>query len=218
MKEVNGLIEPWLHVVTPDAVLPDEIVHIACEIHDKVDVLHIRQKQWSARQIWDVVERCRHAGVSMHKIIVNDRVDVAAALHVRGVQLAYHSLPAHVIRTSFPQLAIGVSVHNPEEARSAAAAGADYMLFGHIYPTASKEGLAPRGITALRACRDAVPYIPTIAIGGIKEELVIEVIAAGASGVAVMSAIWGADNPASSVQRFRDALHAAVCARGKLSD
>ncbi|WP_051287050.1 thiamine phosphate synthase [Paenibacillus taiwanensis] len=203
------MIVPWLHIVTPEGLSGNDIVQTVKIIAHKVDAVHLRQKQWSARQMWSVLEEARLEGIPMHKWIVNDRADVAASCGARGVHLAYHSVPIHAIRPVYPQLTVGVSVHSPMELTSCVMGGADYALYGHIYETACKPGLAGRGLQGLMSCRQ-LSAIPIIAIGGITPERVSSVIQAGASGVAVMSPIWETSSPLNMVLRYRDAMHALV--------
>ncbi|MCG7407153.1 thiamine phosphate synthase [Paenibacillus sp. ACRRX] len=203
------MIVPWLHIVTPEGVSAKVIVQTVKLIAHEVDAVHLRQKKWSANQMWNVLETARLEGIPMHKWIVNDRADVAASCGVRGVHLAYHSLPVYTIRPLYPQLTVGVSVHSPAEIMSCAKGGADYAMYGHIYETTCKQGLAGRGLTGLISCRQQSD-IPIIAIGGITPERVTSVINAGASGVAVMSPIWEASSPLNMVRRYRDAMHSLV--------
>ncbi|MFW5435615.1 thiamine phosphate synthase [Paenibacillus apiarius] len=203
------MIMPWLHAVTPECESLLECVQIASDIHPYVDAIHVRQKQWTARRIWNAVEQYREAGIPQHKLIVNDRVDVAAAANLRGVQLAYHSLPPYAVRAAFPQLLMGVSVHDEREARQAERQGADYVIYGHVFSTASKPGREPKGEEGLKRCRQALA-IPIVAIGGISCDNIGQVIAAGASGVAVMSGIWHDERPALSARRYRESLMEAV--------
>jgi thiamine-phosphate pyrophosphorylase len=140
-------------------------------------------------------------------LIVNDRADVALAVGADAVQRTHASLSVAEIRTAVDKrLRIGASVHSREDALAAEAEGADWIVFGPVYDTASKRqyGL-PQGLAKLEAVTRAVP-IPVIAIGGITPERVAEVRAAGAHGVAAISAILAAESPAEATRRFLDAL------------
>ncbi|MCR8842799.1 thiamine phosphate synthase [Paenibacillus sp. SC116] len=203
------MIVPWLHVITPPTHKVDEVIRIAIEIADHVDFIHLRQKEWSARKLWEVIESCRHSGIPTQKWIINDRCDVAAAIQAKGVQLAYHSLPCRVVRRMYPQLTVGVSVHNEDEAVIAEQDGADYLLFGHVFETSCKPGVRERGLDGLQACREVVD-IPIIAIGGIKPDHMMRVVRAGGSGVAVMSGIWNAESPEIAARTYREALLSSV--------
>ncbi len=142
-------------------------------------------------------------------LIVNDRVDVALAVGADGVQRTSTSLPlADILPIADKRLRVGASVHSLEEARAAAEAGADWLVFGPVYDTPSKRPYGPaQGLAALERVTRAVE-IPVIAIGGLTPERVAEVRHAGAHGVAVISAILTAPSPAAATRRFLDALAA----------
>jgi thiamine-phosphate pyrophosphorylase len=157
----------------------------------------------------DVAWLCRRIRALRHApfLIVNDRVDVALAVGADGVQRTHASLPVADMRVvADKRVKIGASVHAVHDAVGAAAEGADWVFFGPIYDTPSKRAYgAPQGLAALERAAAAVD-IPVIAIGGITPERVAEVRAAGARGVAVISAILSADDPALATSRFLEAL------------
>ena len=140
-------------------------------------------------------------------LIVNDRVDVALAVGADGVQRTSTSLSIDDMRrVADKRVRIGASVHSVAEAVSAAAAGAEWLFFGPVYDTPSKRRYGPpQGLSALERVVSVVA-VPVIAIGGVTPERVAEVRAAGAHGVAAISAILSADSPAAVTQRFLDAL------------
>jgi thiamine-phosphate pyrophosphorylase len=134
-------------------------------------------------------------------LIINDRVDIALACDASGVHLGQKDLPLKAARTLLgKKRIIGISISSVEEARAAEAQGADYLGVGPIYYTASKRDL-PRivGIEGLKAIKAEVK-IPLLAIGGITIERAPEVAASGADGMAVISAVWGADDIASATK------------------
>ena len=171
----------------------------------------MRDQRASARELFDlaqaVVTICRPRGV---RVAVNDRIDVALAVGADGVQLGGRSLPAAVARELVGDLSIGVSVHSIESAVQVEAEGADWITFGHVFPTPSHPDATPRGVAALAQAVQAV-HIPVIAIGGIGVGQVGPVIRAGAAGIAVMSAILDAVDPARATAELRQALQYAVC-------
>lgn len=140
-------------------------------------------------------------------LIVNDRADVALAVGAEGVQRTHASLSVEELRlVADKRLRVGASVHSLEEASAAAGQGAEWLFFGPVYDTPSKRAYgAPQGLAALERVAAAVE-IPVIAIGGITPERVAEVRRAGARGVAVISAILAAEDPATVTRRFLDAL------------
>jgi thiamine biosynthesis protein ThiS len=140
-------------------------------------------------------------------LLVNDSPQAALAtgsgLHLRERDMT----PAEARAALGPMVPIGRSVHSPEGA--AAAAGADYVLAGHVYPSPSKPGLPPLGPAGL-AQIVAVAPCPVIAIGGITPDRVPEVIATGARGVAVIGAIVEADDPRAVAGALRVAVDRAL--------
>jgi thiamine-phosphate pyrophosphorylase len=101
---------------------------------------------------------------------------------------------------------VGASVHSVAEARTAAGEGADFIVFGPVFDTPSKRPYGPpQGLESLRQVTDAVAT-PVLAIGGITAARVREVLAAGATGVGVISAILAAPRPADATRAFLDAL------------
>jgi thiamine-phosphate diphosphorylase len=143
------------------------------------------------------------------KMLVHECLDVALAANACGAHLRLSSLS----KGSAKQLLgndrlLGVSVHALRQAVSACEQGADYVMFGHIYDTPSHPGQPGRGLNALRAVVASVG-IPVIAIGGITVENVDDVLSAGASGVAVIRAISGSDDPEVAASALRNALDRA---------
>lgn len=136
--------------------------------------------------------------------VMNDHADIAAAVDADGVHLGQDDLPIAAARKIVGQRIVGISTHSVVEAMAAAAAGADYIGFGPIFATATKDAGAPKGSAAIREVCNAVS-IPVIAIGGITAERCPALFAAGASGVAVASALSGSD-PEESVRHFLDAV------------
>lgn len=137
-------------------------------------------------------------------VVVNDRVDVALASGADGVHLGRDDLPISAARRLGPDLLIGATCRDAEQARLAAADGADYAGFGPVFATTSKVGLpAPLGVEALRA---AAGILPLVAIGGIHATTAGEVRAAGAAGVAVIGAIWRQRDPVAAAKELVEAV------------
>lgn len=137
-------------------------------------------------------------------LFVNDRLDVALAVHAGGVQLGRGSLAPSEARRLNPGWWIGRSVHSIEEARSALDEGADYLLAGPVYATATHPEAAPLGVERLGAI--AGVGLPVIAIGGVTPERVRELRVAGAHGVAAIRALWDATDPAHAAQEMLHAM------------
>ncbi|QHS22394.1 thiazole tautomerase TenI [Virgibacillus sp. MSP4-1] len=183
-----------IHAISTGKQSIEKLTAIATTIHPFVDAIHIREKSRSAMEIYHIVEKLADNEVPLSKIIINDRADVASACKVNGVHLAGHSLPIRLLKKQFPGLRAGYSCHLPDEAFTAEQEGADYLFYGHVFPTKSKPGLPPKGLDQLReVCR--LVQIPVIAIGGVNVENLQDIKRAGARGIAVMSGFFEAADP-----------------------
>jgi thiamine-phosphate pyrophosphorylase len=175
-----------------------------------VDVVQLREKHATARKRYDLGREVRavtrEAGVPL---VVNDRVDLAAAVDADGVHLGDDDLPVSVARGRLGADAlVGRSVSTVDGAREAAAAGADYLGVGAVYRTATKDTDPEEsgvGLDRVRAIRDAVD-LPFVGIGGVTAERAAAVVAAGADGVAVVSEIAAADDPETATRELREAV------------
>ncbi len=139
--------------------------------------------------------------------IVNDRCDVAMAVGADGVHLGQDDLPLADARAFMgPDKLIGISTHNLNQAIQAEAGGADYIGFGPIFPTATKEHPDPVvGVAGLREVRAKV-RIPIVAIGGITTKNIVDVRTAGADCIAVVSAVLSAAEPAKAITDLMKAI------------
>ncbi|WP_429372899.1 thiamine phosphate synthase [Paenibacillus sp. DS2015] len=196
-----------LHIISNGQNELERFVWIAERTHTYVTAFHLREKFSTAATLWHGVMALKAGGVPIHKVIINDRVDVAWAAQTGGVQLAYHSLQVQEVRRSFPGLRIGCSVHSVEEADDMSKYGADFLLYGHIFASNSKLNQEPRGIALLKEVVDRV-QVPIIAIGGIQPEHVQQVIGTGATGIAILSGITSAPDPIQAVKDYRRELDA----------
>lgn len=195
-----------LHIITTGRQELEEVAEILkrCPVAH-IDALHIREKHRSAHELvqWHAMLKPL---LPRTTVVLNDRMDAALAASAEGVQLTGNSLTPAQARAIAPKgMVIGCSVHSDDEAAEASLQGADYLIFGHVYPTRSKPGVSPRGIAALRQTVDAAS-VPVIAIGGIKPHNVDEVLSTGAAGVAVLSSVLLHPDPAGQVYAYREAL------------
>ena len=124
-------------------------------------------------------------------VVVNDRVDVALAAEAYGVQLTSRSMRVADARAIAPALALGASVHAADEAGTAEAEGASWVVAGHVFETASHPGEPGRGMRFAEALR-AATRLPCVAIGGIRPAHVRALRDVGMYGVAAITGIWGA--------------------------
>ena len=170
--------------------------------------IQLRERDLSARELVTLAREVQAVTASFKsQFLINDRVDVALALEGVGVHLRSNSLPLPVARQMLgAQRLLGISVHAVEEAVQAEAAGADYIVLGPIYETPSKQTFGPPlGIHTLeKAC--TLVRIPIIGIGGVTAARAREMRRAGAFGVAVITAILGADDVESATRELLDAV------------
>src|SRR5438552_7203283 len=151
-------------------------------------VLQLRLKEAGSREFLAAARAinalCRERGAMM---IVNDRADIAKLSDAAGVHVGQTDLPLAAARAIVgPEKIVGVSTHTLEQARAAAAEGADYIGFGAIYSGGLKNVKNAQGLERLRSVRAAVP-LPIVAIGGITEATIADVLAAGADAVAIIT-------------------------------
>jgi thiamine-phosphate pyrophosphorylase len=127
-------------------------------------------------------------------LIVNDHVDLAIAAGAGGVHVGQHDLPIDAVRKMAPAgFVVGCSTNNPDEARVAQDAGADYIAVGRVFPSITKTNTRDASPETVRAVKTAVS-IPVVAIGGITADNVDQVIAAGADAAAVITAVCEAED------------------------
>jgi len=152
--------------------------------------IQLRDKLRSRGELLPIAQQLKNL-CSEHTVlfIVNDYLDLALATGADGLHLGQKDLPIKVARKLLPiDIILGCSVTTVDQATAAESDGADYIAVGSIYPTSSKERAKVVGLERLRQVRQAVS-LPLVAIGGINEDNVAEVVAAGADAVAVISAI-----------------------------
>jgi len=199
-----------LHVIT-DTVLQSRFSHFELAelaIEGGADTIQFRQKTGSTKEMIANSRRIKHicaeAGVSF---IVNDRLDVAIATEADGVHLGQDDFPIPLARKLLNEnIFIGGSAATLEEVQICVEEGADYVGFGPVFPTFSKDDAGPvSGIKKLKEVTDTFP-VPIIAIGGITPENIGEVLEAGAAGIAVISAVCCTEDPKDATQKLIEAL------------
>lgn len=136
-------------------------------------------------------------------IIVNDNVDIAIACKADGVHVGQEDLAAGEVRRRIgDEMILGVSVHTVEEARQAVRDGADYLGLGAVFPTSTKPDADPMSREILRAICDAVD-VPVVAIGGINRDNLLRLAGSGVDGVALVSAIFSAEDVEGACRDLR---------------
>ena len=174
------------------------------------DTVQFRQKTGETIQMIRIAEQiqalCKRAGVSF---IINDRVDVAIASHADGVHLGQNDFPIPLARKLLGEEAvIGGSAGNKEEARKCLLEGADYIGFGPVFPTSSKENAGPvSGLDLLKQVVEEIP-LSIIASGGINKDNTPLVKETGVYGIAVISAVCCEKDPMEAAKCLHRLLEA----------
>ena len=160
-------------------------------------LIQLREKRASPREFFqnarEALSIARSAAV---KLIINDRVDIALAIGADGVHLGQTDMPVEASRRLLgDQAIIGFSTHNVNQLEDAVRRSVDYLAFGPIFPTASKENPDPIvGLAELAQVKTLVGSLPLVAIGGIGTGAIREVLRSGADSVAVISAVLNGPN------------------------
>jgi thiamine-phosphate pyrophosphorylase len=172
----------------------------------RVDLVQIREKNLSANVLYQLARSAAQITTgTVTKLLINDRSDIAAAAGADGVHLTTSSLPTAVVRQSLGDgFKIGVSTHSLDEAGLARRDGADFVVFGPIFDTASKREYGePQGLNQLaRVCADLFPF-PVLALGGVTIGNVADCIRAGARGIAAIRILQQPDRLADVVAEIR---------------
>lgn len=209
-KEVTIDVLPRIHLITESTTLDraalDAVVRTA---GTAVDAIQVRAKRAPDRAVADwtaaLVAAVRPTGI---RVIVNDRPDIALVAGADGVHLGADDLPVAAVRALVPPgFLIGATCRGPGDAREARAQGADYVGLGPVYRSTTKAGLPdPVGLQVLA---QTARVLPTVAIGGITADRVPDVMAVGALGVAVVSAVWRAADPPGAAREIAELVRVA---------
>ena len=165
-------------------------------------MVQIREKDLPASCLLNLVCRLREVTAGNALLIVNDRVDVAMMSGADGVQLGENGLDVATVRKLIgPDMLIGRSIHSAAGAVDAENAGADFLILGTLFETASHPGANTGGLDLVREVTGSV-RIPVLGIGGITSKNVGGVIEAGAAGAAVITSITMDDHPEKAAARL----------------
>jgi len=180
----------------------EELARIA--VDGRASVIQLREKQMPMDELLPIARKIRHICQDI-TFIVNDRVDLAKITDADGVHLGQDDIPIHYARELLGDSSIiGISCGLVEEAKQAEFDGADYIGFGHMYPTSSKvKNSNPKTIEELREVCSSVK-IPVIAIGGITADRARSIAKYPIGGVAIFSAFSNAQDPLSLIKSMRD--------------
>lgn len=167
-------------------------------------VVQLREKHATSREFYQLaLSLKRITGYYGIPLIINDRLDIAAAVNAEGVHLGQKDLPADIARAVLgEEKIIGVSANNLQAAINAELDGADYIGVGAVFQTSTKTDAKPVTIDKLKEIRSAVK-IPMVAIGGIKRSNISQLNGTGINGVAVVSAVIGSKNITAAARELK---------------
>ncbi|MDK2983116.1 MAG: thiamine-phosphate pyrophosphorylase [Thermococcaceae archaeon] len=198
-----------LYVIT-DRRLKPEVESVKEALEGGATSIQLRIKNAPTREMIEIGKEIRKLTEEYDALyFVDDRVDVALATNADGVQLGLEDMPISLARDIAPNLVIGASVYSLEEALHAEKEGADYLGAGSVFPTPTKKDVKIIGIEGLKRIVESVK-IPVVAIGGINHENVREVLKAGVDGIAVISAIMGAENIREATERMKKIIEEVI--------
>jgi len=193
---------PSLHAITDERIARradlDDVARELAAGGGADLAFHARGHTLSGLEHYDLATRL--SAYPPTRLFVNDRLDVALATDAQGVQLRTDSLSPADARRLNPEWWIGLSVHDLEQARAAQAAGAEYLVVGPVFATATHPDRAPLGVACLAEIVQL--GLPVIAIGGVTLERIPELTRAGAYGAAAIRALWDAGDPAAAARRL----------------
>lgn len=189
----------------------------------KLNYLIIREKDLGDKELLELVlkikEEMKDANV---KIIINSNINVARKSNADGVQLSFkdfinvsnklctkNNINSKETVDNFEfkgnkykvHKIVGVSIHSYEEGIQAYELGADYVIYGHVFPTDCKKNIPPRGVDEIKELSKKIA-IPIMGLGGINEENFKEVLNAGAKGIAIMSSLMKSQNPSVLIRNY----------------
>lgn len=160
--------------------------------------IQYREKYLSRRQIYENALNLRKLTWLFNAIlIINDHADIALAVEADGVHLGQDDLPLREAKKIMGNRIVGISTHDLVQAKEAESGGADYIGFGPVFHTSTKDAGAPKGIDDIRKIKENAA-IPLVAIGGINPDNIASVMRAGADAVAVATAICKGDVTANA--------------------
>ena len=213
-----GRIDPErlrVHVITSSGLVPDrghiEVADAAIE--GGADVVQLRAPELSGHELLSVAveieRRCRRGQVLF---VVNDRIDIAVAVGAGGAHVGQGDHPESARERLGPQGVLGISVTTPEQAEAAERAGADYLGVT-VFATPTKAEAVPIGLDGLRSIVESTS-LPVVGVGGIDPSNARKVLATGAAGVAVVSAVGTASDPVAATRRLVEAVRTAESVPG----
>lgn len=194
-----------LHVISNGRMTFAALTNVAMQIESNIDYLHIREREKSTKELCEGVEQLLKSGFPVSKLVINDRIDIAILFNIPRIQLGYRSADVKSVKEKLSYLHVGYSVHSLEEAIVAFKSGADSLLYGHIFQTNSKKDVPPRGLDEFSKIVEHIT-IPVTAIGGITPHNMMDVLQAGATGIAVMSGVLDKEKSYEEAHLYKEMM------------
>lgn len=189
---------------------PEILSKIEAAYKGGVDIVQLRSKNLSDRALYELGKKIRVTADRCQKLFfMNDRPDLALAVDADGVHLGQDDLPVAVVREMFKvanrKMWIGKSTHSLEQGKAAILEKPDYIGVGPVFATPTKPGYVPAGLQYVQQAAQEL-NIPFVAIGGIDLSNIQQVLNAGARRIAVVRAIFSADNIDEATQQLREEI------------
>ncbi|MEM2021007.1 MAG: thiamine phosphate synthase [Zestosphaera sp.] len=195
-----------LIVITDKRLKPNVVQAVREALEGGATSIQLRLKESSTREMLETGKALRRLTTDYGVLyFVDDRLDVALATEADGVQLGPEDMPVSVARELAPNLIVGASVYSVEEAVEAERDGAHFLGAGSVFPTPSKASVKVLGVEGLSRVVKAVK-IPVVAIGGIDKSNVRLVLSTGVTGIAIISAVMGAEDVRKATSELRKAV------------
>lgn len=195
-----------LYVVTDRAWLNGKRLEdqVEAAILGGAAIVQLREKSLSGRDFYQTAQNIKEITDRYQiPLIINDRLDIALAVDAAGLHVGQGDLPPVIARRLLgPEKILGVSVTNLEEAIQAEEDGADYLGVGAVFLTGTKQDAATVDFSELKKITGAV-QIPVVAIGGINENNALQLKGGGIKGIAVVSAVFGKEDPEKAAAKMR---------------
>lgn len=207
-ERMGKAMDLTLYLVTGRYDFSDEkflaVIEEACK--NGVTLVQLREKTLLTGAFYELALKVKAITDRYHiPLIINDRVDICLAVDAAGVHIGDDELPVDVVRSLIgPEKILGVSAKTVERGLKAEKAGADYLGIGAIFPTKTKDTVLT-SIETLKAINGAVT-IPSVAIGGIKEENLVDFRGTGIAGGSIVSEIMLAEEVGKKVRSLRQKI------------
>ena len=198
-----------LYLITDRKVIKTSLpAAVRLALKGGVRAVQVREKDLPVRELLAIAQELRRiTRESNAKLFINDRVDVAVTIEADGIHLGHHSMPSEAVRKIVgKKMLIGVSAHSLTEAVNAEKAGADFITLGPIFMTPTKMQYGePLGVEVIRIVKQHI-RIPVFGLGGIGNTNIAQVMQAKADGIAMISAIFAADD----IQRAAELMNRRI--------